>query len=65
MTNQQTRTGLFVVAEIHNAPQNMMFAQKNGWFPDVGYVFMHDGAGHQSPSDEAKCGQAAGSANKN
>lgn len=44
MTNQQTRNGLFVVAEIHNAPQNMMITLKNFRFPDVGYVFMHDGA---------------------
>lgn len=44
MTNQQTRNGFFVVAEIHYAPQNMMITQKNVWFPDVGYVFMHNGA---------------------
>lgn len=44
MTNQQTRNGLFVVAEIHNAPQNMMITQKNVCFPEVGYVFMHNGA---------------------
>lgn len=44
MINQQTRNGLFVVAEKHNAPQNMMITQKYSWFPDVGYVFMHDGA---------------------
>lgn len=65
MTNQQTRNGLFVVDEIHNAPQNMMITQKKSGFQTLGTCSCMMELCHQSPSDEAKCAQAAGSANKN
>lgn len=39
MTNQQTRNGSFVVAEIHNAPQNRMITRK--WLVSRRWVRVH------------------------